>query len=270
MAETPIYQVDAFTGEPFRGNPAGVCPLEGPRPPAWMQSVAAEMNVSQTAFLWREGVGYRLRWFTPKVEVSLCGHATLASAHVLFERGDLAPGSAAVFETASGKLVAERRGEGIEMDFPAYVSRPTTASEAVLRTFGVEPIEVSVISGAAIQEDNYLVELRSEAEVRNLAPDLSGLRAPGSPGVIVTARADSPEYDFVSRYFAPVAGIDEDPVTGMAHCCLAPYWSRKLGKVEMVGYQASARGGIVGVRHDGDRVKLRGRAVTVLRGTLLA
>lgn len=269
IRQTRIFQVDAFTSRPFAGNPAGVCLLDQRRDEAWMQAVASEMNLSETAFLLREGSAHRLRWFTPEIEVPLCGHATLASAHVLWETGALEPEAEAVFHTHSGVLAA-RRGDGgwIELDFPALFERPAEAPEAVLSAFRVEPTYVGMIGRPEMWEDNYLLELGSEAAVRAARPDLSSLRAPDAPAVLLTARGDSGEHDFVSRYFAPGAGIDEDPVTGAAHCILAPFWSKRLGKDEMLGYQASRRGGTVGVRLAGERVKLRGRAVTVLEGSL--
>ncbi len=258
----PIFQVDAFTDEPFAGNPAAVCILPEPRESEWMQNVAREMNLSETAFLHRRDDGFELRWFTPTVEVDLCGHATLASAHVLWEAGYLKPDQPARFHTRSGLLTAERRGEWIEMDFPADPERPTTPPEGLAQALGATPVYVGEIPFA------YLVEVESEEIVRKLQPDFALLRRLPR-GVVVTARATSPTYDFVSRFFAPHVGIDEDPVTGATHCCLGPYWAPRLGKEEVVGYQASARGGIVRVRPAGDRVTLSGQAVTVLRGELV-
>jgi len=238
--EVPIHIVDAFTSEPFAGNPAAVCLLEGARSDRWLQAVAAEMNLSETAFLWREGPGYRLRWFTPALEVPLCGHATLASAHLLFESGRT-EGDELRFATQSGELRAVRQADGIELDFPAFRYEPALLPVAVA----------------------------SEREVRGARPDARALLAAGAPSVILTTRSETPGFDFVSRYFAPGAGIDEDPVTGAAHCALAPYWAKKLGKAELVGFQASKRGGVVGVRALGERVALRGQAVTVVSGRLL-
>jgi PhzF family phenazine biosynthesis protein len=259
----PLFQVDAFAGEPFLGNPAAVCLLPGPRDERWMQHVGREMNLSETAFLYAEGDGHRLRWFTPAVEVDLCGHATLASAHVLWEEGRLRPGEQAVFYTRSGRLAAERRGEWIEMDFPAC---PAQAF--------VPPADMSTLLGVPIRwvgknSMDYLVEVENEQALRGLKPDIARLQKLPIRGVIVTAAASTPGFDFVSRFFAPGAGVAEDPVTGSAHCCLAPYWQSRLGKEEMLAYQASERGGVVGVRSAGDRVLLRGQAVTVLRGELL-
>lgn len=255
-----IVQVDAFTDRPFRGNPAAVCVLAAPAAEVWMQDVAREMNLSETAFLWPEGDGFRLRWFTPAVEVDLCGHATLASAHVLWETGTLAPGAEARFHTRSGLLTARARDGLIELNFPQKPVVPVAPPPGLLDALGV----VSKVVGS--NRMDFLVEVESEEVVRKVAPDGKRLRTLPVRGVIVTARAH--EWDFVSRFFAPGAGIDEDPVTGSAHCALAPYWGSRLGKTEMVGYQASARGGVVRVRLDGDRVHLGGHAVTVLRGEL--
>lgn len=260
---TPIYQVDAFTGKAFAGNPAAVCLLSDPRSEDWVQSVAHEMNLSETAFLQQRKDGFDLRWFTPTVEVDLCGHATLASAHVLWEAGRLGKNDQARFHTHSGLLTAIRKGEWIELDFPAEPAEPVVSPPELIQALGVSP------SYTGKNRLDYLVELRSEEEVKKLAPNIPLLRQMTMRGIIVTSQAKSGDFDFVSRYFAPGAGIDEDPVTGSAHCCLAPFWSARLGKVEMVGYQASQRGGVVGVQVLGDRVLLRGQAVTVLRGELV-
>lgn len=258
-----IIQVDAFTNEPFSGNPAGVCLLPEPAEAKWMQKVAAEMNLSETAFLYPQDDGFNLRWFTPTTEVDLCGHATLASAHILWERGHLPTETTARFYTLSGLLTAERRGDWIEMDFSAEPARPATAPPELAEALGVTPKHVGK------NRMDYLVEVASEAEVRNLQPNFSLLKTISGRGVIVTSRADSANYDFVSRFFAPNAGIDEDPVTGSAHCCLGPYWGEKLDKDALVGYQASRRSGIVRVRLAGERVQLGGQAVTVLRAELV-
>jgi PhzF family phenazine biosynthesis protein len=258
-----ITQVDAFTAEPFRGNPAAVCVLSEPRADEWMQLVAREMNLSETAFLVPQADGFQLRWFTPTVEVDLCGHATLASAHVLWETGQLAPDAQARFHTRSGLLTADRRGNLIELNFPA---RPATElseqPEAVVRALGVEPVFVGRT------KDDYLIVVGDEKIVRELKPDITQLKRADLRGAIVTARATTGGFDFVSRFFVPGAGIDEDPVTGGAHCVLGPYWQSQLGRDEFTAYQASARGGVVRVRVGGDRVYLGGQAVTVLRGEL--
>jgi predicted PhzF superfamily epimerase YddE/YHI9 len=265
----PLYQVDAFTAEPFAGNPAAVCLLEADADPAWMQRVAAEMNLSETAFLRRsaEADRYGLRWFTPTVEVELCGHATLASAHVLFSEGLTRAGEAVRFDSAGGLLTA-RPGAGgdIWLDFPATPATPVVPPGWLLEALGAGPVR-----WAGLGRLDYLVELEDEAAVRDLAPDVRRLDGLGSRGVIVTAAASGGTggYDFVSRYFAPGAGLDEDPVTGSAHCALGPFWAAPLGRDELMGFQASPRGGLVQVRPEGDRVLLGGRAVTVLRGQLV-
>jgi predicted PhzF superfamily epimerase YddE/YHI9 len=260
---THIIQVDAFTTKPFAGNPAAVCILSEPRPDAWMRDIAREMNLSETAFLHPEDGGYRLRWFTPAVEVDLCGHATLASAHVLWEDGHLAAGEQARFHTRSGLLLADRRGDWIELDFPAKIAEIAEAPPGLLAALGVHAVSVSR------NQFDYLVEVASEAEVRSAAPDFGALKKVEARGVIVTARAAGAGFDFVSRFFAPAVGVDEDPVTGSAHCALGPYWAARLGKTEFTAYQASARGGVIRVKVSGDRVMIGGHAVTVMRGELL-
>jgi len=259
-----IYQVDAFAERPFSGNPAGVCILPRQAPEKWMQAVAGEMNVAETAFLVRRDDGaYDLRWFTPTVEVDLCGHATLASAHILWEERHLPAGERARFQTKSGPLVAWGEGDTIRMDFP---SEPVTAApppEALAQAVGVP------FTFAGKNRMDWLVEVADEAAVLAVRPELRAIAALGVRGVIVTAASASPERDFVSRFFAPAAGVDEDPVTGSAHCALAPYWAGKLGKAALNGYQASARGGTVECTVAGDRVVLGGRAITVLRAKLL-
>ncbi len=260
-----LYHVDAFAGRPFHGNPAGVCVLPAPADDAWMQRVAAEMNLSETAFLVRRSgaAAFELRWFTPAVEVDLCGHATLASAHVLWERGHLPPGETVVFHTKSGPLTARQDAGGwIVMDFPAEPDAPVSPSPALVEVLGARP------RYAGRNRRDLIVELDDEAAVRGLAPDLPALARLPVRGLIVTAAADG-DYDFVSRFFAPAVGIPEDPVTGSAHCCLGPFWQRRRGKAALIGYQASPRGGVVRVRVVGDRVELAGRAVTVMEATLL-
>ncbi len=260
----PIVQVDAFTAEPFRGNPAAVCVLPEPREAEWMQRVAREMNLSETAFLHRHGDAFDLRWFTPAVEVDLCGHATLASAHVLWEAGHAAEGEPLLFHTRSGVLTAECAGEWIELDFPAKAVEPAEPPDGLLQALGVEPLAVTK------NVWDYLVEVGSEEAVRALRPDIGRLGAVHARGIIVTARATTAPYDFVSRFFAPRAGVPEDPVTGSAHVALGPYWRDRLGRDELLAYQASARGGVVRVTVRGERVLLGGQAVTVLRGELVA
>jgi PhzF family phenazine biosynthesis protein len=266
----PIVQVDAFAAAPFTGNPAAVCVLHAPREEKWMASVAAEMNLSETAFLCphpEDHGAYHLRWFTPSVEIALCGHATLASAHVLWEEGHLAPHATARFHTMSGMLRCDRLGHWIEMDFPASPPEPADPPVQLAEALGAE------IKYSGKTRFDYLIEVADESTLRALKPNHHLLRELAVRGIIVTAQADpanAHRYDFVSRFFAPGSGIDEDPVTGSAHCALAPYWQPRTGKAEMIGFQASARGGIVKVRPVHDRVFLGGQAVTVLRGELLA
>ncbi len=257
-----IYQVDAFTDKPFAGNPAAVCILSEPRSESWMQNVAQEMNLSETAFLREQADGFGLRWFTPAVEVELCGHGTLASAHILWETGMLSTQEQARFHTRSGLLTAEQKGGEIELNFPATPEEPTEAPPGLGEALG------ATFRYIGRSKFDYLVEVDSEQVVRSLAPDFALLRRLSIRGIMVTSVATSSGYDFVSRFFAPGAGIDEDPVTGSAHCCLGPYWRARLGKEELVAYQASRRGGVLRVRVAGDRVYLGGRAVTVLRGEL--
>lgn len=261
----PFYQVDAFTKKPFKGNPAAVCLLESAKDVKWMQAVAEENNLSETAFLLPEGEGYRLRWFTPKSEVKLCGHATLASAHVLFETGLLPWGKTALFYTASGVLKADyiQDREIIELDFPVTPVRACDPPPGMLEALQVKPIFVGR------GDDDYLLEVESSAEVEATAPDFMRLLEVDCRGVIVTARATTPEYDFISRFFAPAVGVNEDPVTGSAHCRLTPYWQKKLGKNQLRAFQASQRGGSLQLFAVGDRVRIGGKAVTIIKGELI-
>ena len=258
-----IVQVDAFTDTPFAGNPAAVCLLPEPRDERWMQDVAREMSLSETAFLHRREDGFDLRWFTPAVEVDLCGHATLASAHVLWEDGHLRPDEQARFFTKSGLLTAQRDGEWIELDFPVEAEEPVEAPPDLVRALAITPKYVGK------NRFNYVVEIDSEAAVREVKPDFSLLQTLPVQGVIVTSLSASPEFDFVCRYFAPAAGINEDPVTGSAYCCLGPFWQQRLKKDAFLAHQVSPRGGVVRVRLSGDRVLLGGKAITVLRAELL-
>ena len=259
-----IYVVDAFTDRAFAGNPAAVCVLTGRRDDAWRRDVAREMNLSETAFLEKRGDGsYTLRWFTPAVEIDLCGHATLAGAHILWETGELAASEPARFHTRSGALSAIKKGQWIEMDFPAEPEKPAEAPPELLEALGVTP----VYTGR--NRFDYLVEVDGEQTVRNLSPDMTRLKKVDMRGVIVTSRSRSAGFDFVSRFFAPAVGVDEDPVTGSSHCCLGPYWGAKLGKSSLSAFQASARGGILRVGLRGDRVLIGGQAVTVLRAELV-
>jgi PhzF family phenazine biosynthesis protein len=259
-----LLQVDAFTDVPFRGNPAAVCLLDGPRDDSWMAAVAREMNLSETAFLLPDDDAWQLRWFTPAVEVDLCGHATLASAHAIWEEA-LAPADTLLrFRTRSGELTARREDAAVVLDFPAEPATPVPAAAGLLDALG-NPNVVAV----ARNRVDWLVEVGSASEVRALSPDMAALARIDARGVIVTAADDGGDHDFVSRWFGPRVGVEEDPVTGSAHCCLGPWWAVRLGRTTLRGYQASARGGTVGVRVLGQRVELIGRAVTVLRGRLL-
>jgi PhzF family phenazine biosynthesis protein len=264
MGQT-ITQVDAFTNAPFAGNPAAVCVLSAPRSDDWMQKVAQEMNLSETAFLIRQEDGFHLRWFTPTTEVPLCGHATLASAHVLWSEGHLLPDEVARFHTKSGLLIAKKHGSWIELNFPANQSEVVSAPPELGEALGVSPKTVMKNSLG------YLVEVESEDLVRQMQPNFERLKALAHNQVIVTSSTQEySEYDFVSRFFAPGLGINEDPVTGAAHCCLAPFWRDRKSKDEFLAYQASSRGGVLKIRYDGsDRVYLSGQAVTVMRGELV-
>jgi PhzF family phenazine biosynthesis protein len=264
-----IFQVDSFASRPFEGNPAAVCLLDRERADGWMRRVAAEMNLSETAFLLEVGGGFRLRWFTPTTEVPLCGHATLATAHVLWETGRLSLDQVAVFETLSGRLTARRVETWIEMDLPASPAAESAPPAGCLQALGVTPSWVGRTADRGLGDVDHLVVLESEDAVRRTRPDFQRLRGL-SGSFIVTAPPATGPFDFVSRCFAPSFGIDEDPVTGAAHCTLVPYWAGRLGRVELVGYQASARGGVVRGRLAGARVRIAGEAVTVLRGELLA
>ncbi len=260
----PLFHVDAFTDRPFAGNPAAVCLLAGEKPDVWMQQVAAEMNLSETAFIMNQDGGFRLRWFTPKVEVDLCGHATLASAHVLWQEGKARPDEMIHFQTRSGVLKAARSQEAIELDFPLTPEEPTVPPPGLAEALGID------FQYVGKGRFDYLVEVDSEAALRKLAPNFRLLYALPVRGLSVTSRSSRPEFDFVSRFSAPGAGIDEDPVTGSAHCCLAAYWRKQLHKDSFMAYQASARGGVVRVRVQGARAVLGGQAATVSKGELLA
>ncbi|MBD2773691.1 PhzF family phenazine biosynthesis protein [Iningainema tapete] len=258
-----ITQVDAFTNKPFSGNPAAVCVLTEQKSSDWMLNVAQEMNLSETAFLVKQEDGFNLRWFTPAVEVPLCGHATLASAHVLWTEGHLSPEEVARFHTKSGLLIAKKQGEWIELDFPVNHSEETNAPVELTQALGV-PVKTVMKNSLG-----YLVEVESEDVVRKIQPNFQQLLAL-SEVIVTSSTAKGSEYDFISRFFAPGLGVNEDPVTGAAHCCLAPFWRDRLGKDEFLAYQASSRGGIIKVRYNGDaRVYLSGQAVTVLQGELL-
>jgi PhzF family phenazine biosynthesis protein len=270
MSDQPIkyYVVDAFTNRPFAGNPAAVVPLAHPRDDAWLQHVAREMNLSETAYLVPNNDGYDLRWFTPAVEVDLCGHATIASCAVLAKLGKLADGQELAFTTRSGRLTARRQGSVFQLNFPALpiqeqVDVQNGPAAGLAEALGAVPVF------AGRSRFDLLTEVETEAVVRSVAPDFRRIGRMPYRGLIVTARSDNPEFDFVSRFFAPALGVDEDPVCGSAHCCLAAYWARKLGKTKMLGRQISARTGIVHVELRGDRVLLGGEGVIVAAGELL-
>jgi PhzF family phenazine biosynthesis protein len=258
----PLFIVDAFADTPFTGNPAAVCLLSAPAGPDWMQLLAAEMNLSETAFVSPREDGWGLRWFTPKVEVALCGHATLASAHILWETGRVAEDTPIPFHTRSGRLEVVRTGSELDLDFPAKAVEPCPAPAGLEAALGASARFVGR------SEYDYLVEVESPAVLRALAPDFAALGALPVRGIIVTCGSDQPRFDFLSRFFAPAAGVNEDPVTGSAHCALGPFWQGRTGRTDFVAWQASARGGVVRVGVRGTRVHLGGRAVTVLRGTL--
>jgi PhzF family phenazine biosynthesis protein len=255
---TPIFQIDAFTTRRFAGNPAAVMPMHRFLDDAMLQAIAAENNLAETAFLVREGGDYRLRWFTPAVEVPLCGHATLASAAVVMERLEPAR-TKVVIHTASGPLTVSRKDEGYVMDFPVRPTEPVATPPGLAEALGIVPVEV--LSDAF----NYIAVLESAKRVRELAPDIAAIARLDRSGVVVTAPGDD-TYDFVSRYFAPAKGIPEDPVTGGAHCALVPYWAKRLDKTKFRAYQASRRGGEITCRLAGDRVELEGSCVFYLQG----
>ncbi|MEM9593031.1 MAG: PhzF family phenazine biosynthesis protein [Acidobacteriota bacterium] len=276
--EIRLFQVDAFASRPFEGNPAGVCLLPEPAPEAWMQRLAVEMSLSETAFVVPRGEAFDLRWFTPATEVALCGHATLASGHVLFEAGILGPDQTARFQTLSGGLEVRREGERLAMDLPSLPARASRPSAGDLAALGVDPGEVRFAGRNDLSDDDWyvLLELGTPADVAAVAPDFAALARSEAPGWIVTAAAGGAgqvggvELDFVSRFFAPIFDVDEDPVTGSAHSTLVPFWAERLGKAEVVGRQISTRGGTVHGRLAGERVVLSGPAVTVFEATLAA
>ncbi len=258
----PLFHVDAFTDRPFAGNPAAVCLLPTWKESRWLQAVARDMNLSETAFLVKHPSHFDLRWFTPTIEVPLCGHATLASAHILWQQGQT-KGAEIHFSTKSGILKALRRQDDIELDFPLKPEEEAAAPPGLLEALGVSAKYVGK------SQFDYLVEVESEAVLRGMAPDFKRLATLPVRGIIVTSRPVDSRFDFVSRFFAPGAGIDEDPVTGSAHCCLGDFWRKRLGKTEFVAFQASARGGVVKVRVMQDRAFLGGQAITVAKGELL-
>jgi len=260
----PFYLVDAFTAEPFTGNPAAVYVLDRWPADAWLECVAREMNQSETAFLVQSGGGFHLRWFTPKVEVDLCGHATLASAHVLWSTGAADRSQPIIFSTRSGALTATVAGDLIELDLPLLPEQPTQGPPGMAEALGVAPIY------AGKSRHDLVVQVASEEDVRSTRPNFTRLSEIVTRGVIITAASSDVAFDFVSRFFAPAAGINEDPVTGSGHCALGDFWRKRLNKTSFRAYQASARGGVVHVRVAGDRAILGGQAVTVVRGELQA
>lgn len=260
----PLHIVDAFTDHAFAGNQAAVCLLDRSASKAWMQAVAAEMNLSETAFLRQGDDGYELRWFTPVTEVDLCGHATLASAHVLWESEAVARTETIRFHTASGVLSARESADGIVLDFPAEPAKPANPPDGLVEALGVTPTHVGS------NRMDLLVVLATAAEVAAVKPDMAALARIPARGVIVTAPGDDKDVDFVSRFFAPRAGIAEDPVTGSAHCCLAPYWAERLDRSRLKAAQLSSRGGRLTVSVSNDRVLIAGHAVTVVSGRLLS
>jgi len=262
-----IYQVDSFTSEPFRGNPAGVCITENALDESLMFAIAAEMAVSETAFLCLSNL--RLRWFTPKVEVNLCGHGTLAVAHILKEKALLSVGEEVIFDTLSGSLHVKVEDKHIEMDFPATpVDFNMTPNDEMLAHLGIKPEQMLSFG---VFDSKIFIEISSESQLRALKPNFDGLKTLQGRSVVITAKAEAEDIDFISRYFAPWVGVNEDPVTGSAHCTLALYWGEKLSQTVLTGYQASERGGVVKVEllsKSKHRVKLIGEAVTVLKGTM--
>jgi len=258
-----IVQVDAFTGEAYAGNPAAICVMPGPADEDWMRKVAREMNLSETAFLYPIEGGYHLRWLTPKAEVDLCGHATLATAHFLFEDSREPDDRPIRFQTRSGWVSASRNGSWIVLDFPANPPREAQPPEGLVEALGVEPVYTGVYPKA------YLVQVEDDSIVRKLQPDFRLLESLPSPKTCVTAPDSTGPADFVSSLFAPALGIPEDPVNGNSHTALTPYWSGELGKRELLAHQVSERGGVLKLKFRDDRVNIAGQAVTVMRGKLL-
>jgi PhzF family phenazine biosynthesis protein len=263
IMKLPIYTVDAFTDKPFSGNPAGVCILNDAIPESLMQNIALEMNLAETAFVLKQDDGYSLRWFSPNTEIDLCGHATLASANIMWQNGVANPDQQLRFHTRSGILTANKHGDEIVLDFPVLLQKKIDYSEQLIESIGgAKPKYVGMTKW------HYLIELEDEKAVRSVMPNYDLML--GLPGwaVIVTAKASMPGYDFVSRFFAPEKGVPEDPVTGSAHCALGPYWQKHLGKDKFRAYQASPRGGTINVTVNGDRVLLSGKAITMLSGEI--
>lgn len=259
-----IYQVDAFTTEPFKGNPAGVCILKNERSESWMQNIAAELHASETAFLTGGGNNYRIRFFTPEAEVPLCGHATLSSAHIIYENGLAGISEEISFLSAAGELKIRFSEGWIVMNFPAYNVIPVENASDISKYIGIVPSELYRTSHGWI-----LALLGSETELLNLDPDFRAMKSSQYGDLIVTSPSDDPGYDFCVRCFAPALGIDEDPVTGSAHCALATFWHKKTGKTDFVSHQISKRGGLLRVSLIGERVEISGKAKTLFRAELL-
>jgi PhzF family phenazine biosynthesis protein len=258
--ELKLFTVDAFTDKPFAGNPAAVCIVENELTETQMKNIAFEMNLAETAFVRKKGDIYGLRWFTPESEVDLCGHATLATSHILWQTGLHDKSETISYDTRSGILKANRVNDKIVLDFPADPEHAVDIPDALVKTLGARPVYLGMAKWS------YVAEMDSEDTVRKVVPDFILMKTLEAWGVIITARSKSPEFDFISRFFAPGKGVQEDPVTGSAHCALGPYWMKKLGKNEMRAFQASERGGVLDVKVDGDRIKLSGNAVTVIEG----
>ncbi len=258
-----IYHVDAFTTAPFKGNPAAVCIMENKPDAVWMQNVAAEMNLSETAFVWTENKNYIIRYYTPEAEVDLCGHATLSASHILYETGIVKSNELINFASKAGKLVINKEGKWITMNFPVYSLDKMEITGEFRKVTGIVPQELYRSAFGWT-----LALLRNEAEVRNLTPDFSLMRNSVFGDLIVTSASDNKDYDFCVRCFAPALGINEDPVTGSAHCALAPFWNQKTGKEKFISHQVSKRSGVLKVSLKRDRVEISGQAVTMLKGEL--
>ena len=258
-----IYQVDAFTNQPYKGNPAAVCILNESKEDKWMYNVAEEMSLPETAFIHKKEGKYNLRWFTPTHEVDLCGHATLASAKVLWETENAKREENIDFHTKSGVLTAKSKGDWIELDFPIEAEKEVDPPEKLIKALDVKPKYVGK------NRMDYLIEVDNKEIIQKIKPDFRMLKEVDARGIIVTSKANSNRYDFVSRFFAPAIGIDEDPVTGSAHCCLAPYWKKRLNKNQFTAYQASNRGGTIKIKLGKERVYLSGQAVIIMEGNLL-
>ncbi len=258
-----LFQVNAFSDQAFNGNPAAVCLLDTAKPDSWMQSVAAQMNLSETAFLTPLGNAFSLRWFTPLKEVDMCGHATLASAHILWQQGIADKQDTIHFDTLSGELTATLQNDCIELDFPRLSLKPIETPRELIEILGITP------TFSAMFGEKHLFEIEDQQQLEQLTPDFSALKSIPARGVSITCKSRDSKYDFVSRYFAPWVGINEDPANGSSHCALTPYWANHFGKNELTAYQASERGGELTLRLAGDRVKISGKAITVLKAELL-